>query len=102
MSGGGQRRTLFCPCGFVSKGSIREANMRFKMHQKKCVRTETNPASLPFDALTNGRDGMTTSRNGNTVRLELQADIATTNDLGEKYMFQVPLKRANTLMCPKE
>jgi len=91
--GGGQRRTLFCPCGFVSKGSPRDVNMRFKMHQKKCDQTDTNPTSLPFDGLTNGRNGMTHTRNGNLTHNEMETDVVMTV-LGQKFIYQIPLEKA--------
>jgi hypothetical protein len=66
---GGQKRTSLCPCGWVTKGSVRESTFKFKLHAKKCEIAKENGVEQllgePFDADTNGMNGIMTSRNGN-------------------------------------
>ena len=33
---GSQTREIGCKCGFAVSGSVREANMKLKLHMKKC------------------------------------------------------------------
>ncbi len=33
---GSQTRKFQCPCGYYVEGSIRESNMKLKLHNKKC------------------------------------------------------------------
>ena len=78
MSKGGQKRTAICPCGFVAKGQLREANFKIKMHAKRCPRAiECNVAEMvspTFAPGPNGIHGIVRSRNGNMVH---QPSIAT-------------------------
>ena len=80
VCGGGQRRTLVCVCGFVAKGAPREANMRMKMHQKKCEDSSDIPIDETFNPLRNGMDGFTHTRNGNLVQRQMQAVVSTPED----------------------
>lgn len=82
MSAGGQRRTLGCACGFTTKGAPREANMRMKMHQKKCELGADIPipSEKEFNPLKNGFDGIRQSRNGNLVQNPIQLIRLTQED----------------------
>ena len=80
MQGGGQTRTIICPCGKTIKGSVREVNMKFKMHQKVC--NDASDKNLPaFNREAgnyNGVHGMSLSRNGNPqVQHDLHSSIIT-------------------------
>lgn len=80
VCGGGQRRTLGCACGFITKGAPREANMRMRMHQKKCELSADIRIDETFNPLQNGRDGIIYSRNGNLVQRQLQVIMSTRED----------------------
>ena len=65
-----------CGCGFVAKGSVREANMKMKLHAKRCELTGNvnDMVNSSFNSQTNGLNGLRTTRNGNLTH---QASIAT-------------------------
>lgn len=69
MSGnlGGQRRTVLCGCGWQKKGSVREVNMVFKIHQKVCP--NQIKVTLPeFDAGENAFNNVSESKHGHMVK----------------------------------
>ena len=39
---GAETREIICPCGFHISGSVREANMKLKLHLKKCEYGKNN------------------------------------------------------------
>ena len=57
---GGQRRTIQAPCGFISRGSVREANNKMKLHQRVCQQCKGIELPTEFNkvnGLTNGWGG---------------------------------------------
>lgn len=64
MSGGGQRRTYMCACGWGTKDSVRASEMKLKLHKKVCeLARMANWGGRPFEAV-NGLNGIVQGRNG--------------------------------------
>lgn len=65
MSGGGQRRTYMCACGWGTKDSVRASDMKLKLHKKVCELARMNEwGDRPFNADLNGLNGIVQGRNG--------------------------------------
>ena len=43
---GVQTRQINCGCGFIISGQIRDANMQFKLHKKKCPFKESGNLNI--------------------------------------------------------
>ena len=74
---GGQQRTYICQCGWGTKDSVRASDMKVKMHRKKCALVAGIQAPPPFDASTNGVNGLTYTRRGNLQYRPLVANLTT-------------------------
>jgi len=65
-SRGAQRRTTCLPCGFSTKGSVKEVSYKIKLHAKICELCKKDKdivkhTNTPFDmtsAISNGYDGI--------------------------------------------
>lgn len=63
---GGQKRTVCCSCGYQKKGSVREVNMVWKIHQKICP-NQTKFTLAQFDT-NNAFNNVSTSKRGNPIK----------------------------------
>jgi hypothetical protein len=43
---GGQTKTILCKCGFRARGSERDVNYKYKLHQTKCESCKMSNPSL--------------------------------------------------------
>lgn len=59
---GGERRTFECPCGWIGKGSIREANDKYRRHIKYCA--EVVDKARVASAIPTSIDPLARKRNG--------------------------------------
>jgi len=64
---GGQKRTVVCSCGYQKKGSVREVNMVWKIHQKVCPdQTKITLGQFQTD---NSFNNVSTSKRGNPIKV---------------------------------
>ena len=70
-SQGSQTREIICRCGFHISGSVREANMKLKLHEKKCEHCSKNTQTISeynkSNALINGDLRLRNSNIGFTI-----------------------------------
>ena len=81
--GGGQKRTILCPCGYRIIGHPKRLDTITRLHNKVCPDAKKNgskdvmPSSVPFDKSTNtAMSGFSKSRHGN---MRLDNTITTRN-----------------------
>jgi hypothetical protein len=56
---GGDKREIECPCGFSTKGSVREANFKMKLHVKICNGVNIESNKFPnFDKIISSKNGL--------------------------------------------
>ena len=55
-SQGSQTREIICRCGFHISGSVREANMKLKLHAKKCEHCSKNTQTVSEYNKSNARN----------------------------------------------
>lgn len=91
MSGGGQRRTYMCACGWGTKDSVRASEMKLKLHKKVCeLARMANWGGRPFEAV-NGINGIVQGRNGPRHQ-PLMANNMIVNGAG--FQNVIPLEEA--------
>jgi hypothetical protein len=66
---GGQKRTVVCSCGYQKKGSVREVNMVWKIHQKLCPDKVNVNVTLGQFQTDNSFNNVSTSKRGNPVKV---------------------------------
>lgn len=44
---GGTNRVIYSPCGWVCKGSIRDANGKLRIHMRVCIKCQPFRVSIP-------------------------------------------------------
>jgi hypothetical protein len=67
MNTGEQHRTIICNCGFTTKGDLRTANYKIKLHNKICNLKILNDPKMPKfnseNALINGKNKLKGNNN---------------------------------------
>ncbi len=67
---GGQRRTIYAPCGWSCSGAVREANGKLALHKRVCEICRGLSFNAEFNqtlGMENGWKGVTAGRNGYSV-----------------------------------
>ena len=106
---GGQTRKVDCKCGFHASGSIREVNMRLKLHMKKCDHNCIIPEYNKATAKINGelkcmnskmRHGFSITENVFNDKIIINEDLMTEFFESDIDSSPTPPKAPNTISIP--
>jgi hypothetical protein len=76
---GAETREIICPCGFHISGSVREANMKLKLHLKKCEYGKNN-LTIPEYNKSNARNNGVLKLQKSNIRHHTNVLSQTSNE----------------------